>query len=122
MKLTRAQAAEQCAAIFDEKFFKAFAEPARTAVFKEVVLSGRADIGSIAKRLPQDRSVISRHLRILAEAGALRAEKEGRHIFYQVDSTRIEQQLQQMLDITRCLRLAEEAGYDRHTGGYRPAS
>ena len=122
MKLTRAQAAEQCAAIFDEKFFRAFAEPARTAVFREVVLHGRADVGSIAKRLPQDRSVISRHLQILAEAGALRAEKEGRHIFYEVDSARIERQLQQMLDITRCLRLAEEAGHDRRGGGCRPAS
>ncbi len=120
MTLSREQAARQCAAIFDEKFFRAFSEPARAAVFREVVLHGRADIGTLARHLPQDRSVVSRHLQILAEAGALRTTKEGRHVFYEVDAGRIEHQLQQMLQITRCLRAAGEAD-DQACAGGRPA-
>ena len=104
MTLTRKQAAGRCAAVLDEKFFKAFSEPARTAAFREVVLLGRADIGTIAARLPQDRSVVSRHLQVLADAGALRLTKDGRRIVYEVDAAEIERQLTQMLEITRLLR------------------
>ena len=53
MTATRQQAALQCAAVLDEKFFKAFSEPTRAAVFQQVVLLGDADIGAIAACLPQ---------------------------------------------------------------------
>ena len=99
----RREAASQCAAVFDQPFFKAFAEPARVAVFQQVVLLGRADVGTIAGRLPQDRSVVSRHLQVLAKAGILRPAREGRHMLYEVNVTEIEHQLMRMLEITRQL-------------------
>lgn len=106
MNARQSQAAACCAALLDSTFFKAFSEPARNAAFREVVLLGRADIGTIAERLPQDRSVISRHLRILTEAGVLRASREGRRTLYEVNTVVIEQRLQEMLEITRLLREA----------------
>ena len=102
--MTRKQAARRCVAVLDEKFFKAFAEPARMAVFRELVLLGQADIGAIAERLPQDRSVVSRHLQILADAGVLHATKEGRRILYEVNGPEIVRKLEDMLEITRQLQ------------------
>ncbi len=108
MTSVREQAAKQCAAILGEKFFKAFSKPARAAVFQQVVLLGATDIGSIAENLPQDRSVVSRHLQVLADAGVLTARKQGRRVFYSVNVLEIEQRLQQMLEFTHQLAVAGE--------------
>jgi DNA-binding transcriptional ArsR family regulator len=105
--MTRKEAARRCAAVLDESFFKAFAEPARIAAFREVVLLGRADIGAIAARLPQERSVVSRHLQVLADAGALKAAKDGRRILYEVNADEIARRLEAMLAITRQLAAFE---------------
>ncbi len=106
MNTRQRQAAASCAALLDSSFFKAFSEPARNAAFREVILLGQADIGTIAERLPQDRSVISRHLRILTEADILRASRKGRHTLYEVNTETIEQRLLEMLEVTRLLKAA----------------
>lgn len=106
MKVSRKEAARQCVAVFDTNFFKAFCEPARIAVLQELILLGRADIGGIADRLPQDRSVIARHLQLLAEAGVVRAEKEGRHVFYQLDAPAVRRRLEEILATTKLLEAA----------------
>jgi DNA-binding transcriptional ArsR family regulator len=67
---------------------------------------GEADIGAIAERLPQDRSVVSRHLQVLAEADALRATRDGRHVLYEVNASAIARKLEEMLKITRQLEAA----------------
>jgi DNA-binding transcriptional ArsR family regulator len=105
----RQQAAQRCAAVLDEKFFKAFSEPARAAVFQQVVLLGCAEIKAIAECLPQDRSVVSRHLQVLADAGVLKARKDGRRTLYEVNAAEIERRLIEMLELTRQLRAAEGA-------------
>jgi hypothetical protein len=69
--MSRQEAARQCVAVFDTGFFKALCEPARIAVLRELILLGRADIAAIADRLPQDRSVIARHLQQLARGRRL---------------------------------------------------
>lgn len=69
----------------DSKMFKALTDPTRTQILKFLMLNGRADISTIAEHLPQDRSVISRHLNMMAEAGLLIAEKETRHRFYMIN-------------------------------------
>ncbi len=101
------QAARQCAAFLDETFFKAFAEPARAAVFQQVVLRGHADIGAIAAGLPQDRSVVSRHLQVLADACMVTARKQGRRILYSANLPEIERRLATMLEVTRQLATAD---------------
>ena len=106
MRASRTQAAKQCAAVFDTVFFKALCEPARITVLQELVLLGRGDIAAIAERVPQDRSVVSRHLRQLAAAGVVRAEKEGRSVFYQIDAHAIGQRLEEILATTRLLESA----------------
>ena len=69
----------------DSKVIKALTEPARAQILKFLMLNGRSDISTIAGALPQDRSVISRHLNMLAEAGVVIAEKETRHRYFTIN-------------------------------------
>jgi len=70
---------------FDTQFFKAFSEPVRLEIVRFLLQNGRSDVASIAKAFTQDRSVISRHLKTLLDAGIVTAEKETRHMMYQLD-------------------------------------
>ncbi|OGB75714.1 MAG: transcriptional regulator, partial [Burkholderiales bacterium RIFCSPLOWO2_12_FULL_67_210] len=79
---TRERTIDTAVRFLDDPMFKALQEPVRVAVLRELLLLGRADVGSIAERLPQERSVISRHLQILLDAGLLIAERDGRHRIY----------------------------------------
>lgn len=106
MKVSRQEAARRCVAVFDTGFFKALCEPARIAVLRELILLGRGDIAAIAARLPQDRSVVARHLQQLAAAHIVTAEKEGRHVFYQIDVAAVAERLEGILAITRLLASA----------------
>jgi DNA-binding transcriptional ArsR family regulator len=105
-RVSAEDAAHQCVAVFDTTFFKALCEPARIAVLRELILLGRADIGRIAERLPQDRSVIARHLQQLATAGIVKSTREGRHAFYEIDAATIRQRLEGILSITKLLESA----------------
>ena len=110
MKVSRREAARRCVAVFDTGFFKALCEPARIAVLRELILLGRGDIGAIAARLPQDRSVVARHLHQLAAAHIVTAEKKGRHVFYQIDAAAVAERLEGILAITRLLASAMGPG------------
>ena len=110
MKVSRQDAARRCVAVFDTGFFKALCEPARIAVLRELILLGRGDIATIAARLPQDRSVVARHLHQLAAAEIVTAEKEGRHVFYQIDAEAVAERLEGILAITRLLASAMGPG------------
>ena len=109
MASPRQQAAERCVAVFDTAFFKALCEPARIAVLRELILLGRADIAGIAAGLPQDRSVIARHLQQLASAQIVRASREGRHVFYEIDANAVAERLEAILAITHLLASAIDA-------------
>ena len=69
----------------DSKMFKALIDPTRTQILKFLMHNGRADISTIANHFPQDRSVISRHLQMMDDAGLLYAEKETRHRYYNIN-------------------------------------
>ena len=100
---TRTQAIEAAIESLDGAFFKALCEPPRVAVLKRVMLLGRADVTEIAAELPQERSVISRHLQVLLDAGIVRASKVGRQMFYEVDGPAIIQRLENILLHTKSI-------------------
>lgn len=78
--------AEELVTILDSKFFKTLSEPVRVQILKFLLLNGRSDIGTIADQMPQDRSVISRHLNLMYEAGIVTCEKESRFMYYDVSA------------------------------------
>jgi len=80
---------EELVKALDSRFFKALTEPTRTQILKFLMLEGRADISTIANHFPQDRTVISRHLQMMGEAGLLAVEKETRHRFYSINGEKL---------------------------------
>lgn len=102
---SRNDIAEELVEAFDSKFFKTFSEPVRVQILKFLMLNGRSDIGTIAENMPQDRSVISRHLNLMHEAGALISQKENRYVFYEVNGKPF---LEKLISITekmgRCMK------------------
>ena len=94
---SRNEIAEELVRAFDSKFFKTFSEPVRVQILKFLMLNGRSDIRTIAENMPQDRSVISRHLSLMHEAGVLTSEKENRYVFYAVNGKPF---MEKLLEIT----------------------
>ena len=101
---TRESYAEELVANFDSKFFKVLGEPVRVQILKYLILNGSSDIAAIAKALPQDRSVISRHLRFMQEAEILCSEKVSRHVYYMVNVVAFRNKLAAIVEqITTCI-------------------
>ncbi len=103
MHTPRQKAADACLAAFDTEWFKALCEPARIEIIRRLVLVGRADIGDIAEDLPQDRSVISRHLQFLERINIVSVERVGRHVYYQLNGPALVEKLETVLALTRPL-------------------
>lgn len=89
---------------FDYKFFKTLSEPVRVQILKFILFKGKADIGTIAENLPQDRSVISRHLNIMYEVGILTCNKENRHVYYEINGDTFINKFENLTDkIRKCM-------------------
>ena len=61
--------------------FGALADPVRRSLLEEMV-SGPARVVDLAGRHPISRPAVSRHLRLLSEAGLVEAEDRGRERHY----------------------------------------
>ncbi len=85
----------------DSAFFRALADPTRLALVMRLASMNGQDVDAIAAAFPQDRSVISRHLGILHDAGILRREQEGRHVFYRLDGRYVLDRLEQLVSAMR---------------------
>lgn len=66
-------------------FFKALGDPNRLAVLVALADDGREQtVTQLGACCPVDLSVVSRHLRILRDAGILEARKRGKEVLYRV--------------------------------------
>ena len=91
---------------FDARFFKTLSEPVRIQILKYLIQNGRSDIGSIAENMPQDRSVISRHLNLMHAAGILKCEKETRYVYYEIDGQEFIDKLEYITQLIRkCMQM-----------------
>ncbi len=100
---TRHRAARELDGILESKVFRALCEPVRIEILKFLTMRGRSDIGTIAAHVPQDRSVVSRHLAQLYDAGIIRREKVGRNVFFELDGPAVVAQLEDVLGRFRTL-------------------
>lgn len=66
-----------------ERAFDALGDPMRRAVLEQL-RARPLPVGEIAARLPVSRPAVSRHLRILTDAGLVRAAAVGRRRLYSV--------------------------------------
>ncbi len=94
---SRQKAARELAEIFDSKLFKALCEPVRVEIVKFLTAEGRCDVRTVAAHFPQDASVVSRHLAVLHQAGVLRRQKQGRHVFFEVNGPEMVERMEKIL-------------------------
>ena len=71
--------------ITDDAIFKILSEPVRIALIRFLAINGPCDIGTVAASFQQDRSVISRHLKMMCDYGLLSAVKKSRSTVYSFD-------------------------------------
>lgn len=66
--------------------FKALADPTRRAIL-DLVRDEEMNAGSIADHFDLSKPAISHHLKLLTQAGLLQANRQGKQIFYSIDTT-----------------------------------
>ena len=90
------------------ELFKALGEPNRFQLFLKICGCDRPiSVGELAEQVPQDQSVVSRHLKQMFDAGALTSEKQGRQTLYQVNALAMAgalRSLAEMLENCECCK------------------
>lgn len=83
----------------DRKLFRALGDPCRIALLAFVAGARRpVTVSEAACCCPVDLSVVSRHLKVLRDAGVLEAEKRGKEMFYCVPYRELAQALRAMAE------------------------
>lgn len=72
----------------DSDIFQAIADPTRRAILDRLQ-AGPAPAGSLADGFPQSRPAISKHLRILKDAGIVSEQRQGRERVYRLHPDRL---------------------------------
>ena len=69
---------------------KALADPTRREILT-MLKQGRMSAGDICGHFPVTGAAISRHLSVLKEAGLVRDQREGKHIYYELNTSVLEE-------------------------------
>lgn len=75
----------QRAVVGENKVFQALADPSRRAIF-ESLTRGEAAVKDLTARFDISQPAVSQHLAALKDAGLVNARRDGRHVYYTVDS------------------------------------
>jgi DNA-binding transcriptional ArsR family regulator len=67
--------------IFKNDLFRILSEPTRIKIIRFLVTRGPSDVSTIAAAFPQDRSVISRHLKQLRDSGIVQVYSFDGEVF-----------------------------------------
>ena len=69
---------------------KAMSDPIRREIL-EMLKSGRMAAGEIAEKFPVSGAAISKHLSVLREADLIRDAREGKFIYYELNTSVLEE-------------------------------
>ena len=73
-----------------QRTVKALADPTRREIL-HLLKSGRLAAGEITDRFPVSAAAISRHLSVLKEADLIRDTREGKYIYYDLNTSVLEE-------------------------------
>ena len=73
-----------------QKTLKALSDPIRRDIL-ELLKSGRRPAGEIANKFSVSGAAISKHLSVLREADLIRDTREGKFIFYELNTSVLEE-------------------------------
>ena len=71
---------------------KALSDPIRREIL-EMLRSGRLSAGEIAEKFPVSGAAISKHLSVLKESDLIRDAREGKFIYYDINTSVLEETL-----------------------------
>lgn len=71
--------------IHADETFRAIADPTRRAIL-DALAQGERSVNDICALFDVTQSAISQHLKVLRDAGLVRAERDGRRVVYRVDA------------------------------------
>ena len=69
---------------------KALSDPSRREIL-ELLRSGRLSAGEIAENFPVSSAAVSKHLSVLKDADLIRDAREGKFIFYELNTSVLEE-------------------------------
>ena len=69
---------------------KALADPIRREIL-EILKSGRLSAGDIAEKFPVSGAAVSKHLSVLKDADLIRDAREGKFIYYELNTSVLEE-------------------------------
>ena len=69
---------------------KALSDPIRREIL-EMLKSGRLSAGEIAEKFPVSGAAVSKHLAVLKEADLIRDAREGKFIYYELNTSVLEE-------------------------------
>ena len=73
-----------------QRTIKALSDPARREIL-EMLKAGRLSAGEIAERFTVSFAAISKHLAVLRDADLIRDTREGKFIFYELNTSVLEE-------------------------------
>ena len=73
-----------------QKTIKALSDPIRREIL-EMLKAGRLSAGEIAEHFPVSGAAISKHLAVLREADLIRDTREGKFIYYELNTSVLEE-------------------------------
>ena len=71
---------------------KALSDPIRRQIL-EMLKAGRLSAGQIAEAFPVSGAAVSKHLSVLKEADLIRDDREGKFIYYELNTSVLEEVL-----------------------------
>ena len=77
---------------------KALSDPIRREIL-ELLKSGRLSAGEIAEKFPVSGAAISKHLSVLKEADLIRDAREGKFIYYELNTSVLEDVMLWLVDL-----------------------
>ena len=69
---------------------KALSDPIRREIL-EMLRAGRLSAGEIAEKFPVSGAAVSKHLSVLREADLIRDTREGKFIYYELNTSVLEE-------------------------------
>ena len=69
---------------------KALSDPIRREIL-ELLKTGRLSAGEIANHFPVSGAAVSKHLSVLKEADLIRDAREGKYIYYELNTSVLEE-------------------------------
>ena len=77
---------------------KALSDPIRRQIL-EMLKTGRMPAGEIAEKFPVSGAAVSKHLAVLKEADLIRDAREGKFIYYELNTSVLEEVMLWMVQL-----------------------